>query len=109
MSANYDNKTTYQPLQKLPPGHLLTSKEASYYLKTHPRTVEEMIRGNRIPYHRIGHRTVRISVADLLSFLNRIHVEATAPLPPNRVFTPRASRSKKRKSAKQTEADPVEA
>lgn len=80
-----DKKTNYKPFKTLAPEDLLTEEAVAYYLNISPRLVTDLIQENRLPYHRIGFRTVRVQVSDLLDFLNHNRVPATAPPPPSKI------------------------
>ena len=61
----------------LPPKALrMTAPEASAYIPMNPRTLKEYRQQRRIPYYRIGHRTVVFDVRDLDAFIAKRRVES---------------------------------
>ena len=61
----------------LPPKRLrLESPAASDFLAVKPRHLKQLRNERRIPYYRIGHRTIIYDVRDLESFLAQNRVEA---------------------------------
>lgn len=66
-----------EPTNKLPPKSLrMTAPAAAEYIPMKPRTLKEYREKRRIPYYRIGHRTVIFDVRDLDAFIARRRVEA---------------------------------
>jgi len=61
----------------LPPKALrLDAKQAAAYIPLNPRTLKEYRQQRRIPYIKIGHRTVIFDVRDLDAFIAKRRVEA---------------------------------
>ena len=61
----------------LPPKALrMTVPEASAYIPMNRRTLKEYWQQRRIPYYKIGHRTVIFDVRDLDAFIAKRRVEA---------------------------------
>lgn len=54
----------------------LDARQASEYIPMNPRTLKEYRQQRRIPYYRIGHRTVVFDVRDLDAFIAKRRVEA---------------------------------
>lgn len=73
--------TKYKPFDSLSPEALIDELATAHYLSITPRLMTDLIQENRIVYHRIGWRTIRIKVADLREFLNRTRVPAKANVP----------------------------
>lgn len=48
---------------------MLTLKEVSEYFGVAEKSVPKMLKYNKIPIHRIGHRTVRVNRDDIENFL----------------------------------------
>ena len=63
--------------EKLPPKALrLDARQAAKYIPMNPRTLKEYRQQRRIPYYRIGHRTIVFDVRDLDAFIAKRRVEA---------------------------------
>jgi len=54
----------------------LTPREAAHYLGVTLRTLKELRQRRRIPFYRLGHRTLRFSRKDLDAYLRRVRVSA---------------------------------
>ena len=57
------------------------SVAAAQYLGTTTRELKALRKAKRIPFYRIGHRTVSYAVSDLDEFLERCRVPAKEHLP----------------------------
>lgn len=61
----------------LPPKALrMDAQAAADYIPMNPRTLKEYRQQRRIPYYRIGHRTVVFDVRDLDAFIAKRRVES---------------------------------
>ena len=61
----------------LPPKALrMTVPEASAYIPMNRRTLKEYWQQRRIPYYKIGHRSVLLDTRDVEAFLARCRVDA---------------------------------
>ena len=54
----------------------LDAQQAAAYIPMNPRTLKEYRQQRRIPYYRIGHRSVVFDVRDLDAFIAKRRVEA---------------------------------
>ncbi len=55
----------------MPPGEVMTIKDAAKYLEVSERTVSRFISARLFPVTRLGHRTVRIDRGHLERFKNK--------------------------------------
>lgn len=74
-------QTTNSPSREPSPG-LLTKQELAFALNLpSTRMVDEMMRKGRIPFLRMGHRTVRFNMKRVLDALSRLEVRAVGEGP----------------------------
>jgi excisionase family DNA binding protein len=62
----------------------LTFEELANLLKLPEQTLYDWLKTRRIPYYRIGWRTIRFRASEIEAFLNRSLIPATAPPVPVR-------------------------
>jgi excisionase family DNA binding protein len=77
-----DSPINYTPQE---PESLLTEEQLSRFLNITPRTVTDWVQTNRIRYYRLGWRSVRFRLSDVLEFIERSAVPAKDTSAPSRI------------------------
>jgi len=89
MSRVLDTQNNYQPQE---PESLLTEEQLARFLNVNPRTLTDWIQTNRIRYYRLGWRSVRFRLSDVLEFIERSAVPAKETPAPSRIARSRTKR-----------------
>jgi excisionase family DNA binding protein len=97
MSRSLDTQINYTP-QK--PESLLTEEQLARFLNITPRTVTDWVQTNRIRYYRLGWRSVRFRLSDVLEFIERSAVPAKDTPAPSRITVRRTNSKNSPRKAK---------
>jgi excisionase family DNA binding protein len=97
-----DAPINYTPQE---PESLLTEEQLSRFLNITPRTVTDWVQTNRIRYYRLGWRSVRFRLSDVLEFIERSAVPAKDTPAPSRITVRRTKAPIKARTAQELAQD----